>query len=181
MYLDNNIYHIYNRGAHRLNIYHSEYQYYYFLQLLEKYKAKYLIEILAYCLMPNHYHLILKQNENGSISRFIQTACNAYVQAFNKMEGHSGTIFQGAVKGIAVESDEYLIQLILYIHNNPVAAGLVKRPELWTFSDYREWIDIKPFCFDGKALRDIYFIESKEYFELMKVYKEDKNIKYSLD
>ena len=149
MYLDNNIYHIYNRGAHRLNIYQSEFQYNYFLQLLEKYKTKYRIDILAYCLMPNHYHLLLKQKENGSISRLIQTIWNAYVQAFNIMEDHSGTIFQGAVKGITVESDEYLSQLISYIHNNPVASGLVKRPELWNFSDYREWIDMKPFRFDG--------------------------------
>ena len=73
MYLDNNIYHIYNRGAHRLNIYQSEFQYNYFLQLLEKYKTKYRIDILAYCLMQNHYHLLLKQKENGSISRLIQT------------------------------------------------------------------------------------------------------------
>ena len=79
------------------------------------------------------------------------------------MEDHSGTIFQGAVKGITVESDEYLSQLISYIHNNPVASGLVKRPELWNFSDYREWIDMKPFRFDGKALWDVYFSEAKKF------------------
>ena len=174
MYFDDTIYHIYNRGAHRINIYRSEFQYNYFLKLLEKYKAKYRIKILAYCLMPNHFHLLLKQQENGSISRFIQTTCNAYVQTFNKMEDHSGTIFQGAVKWIAVESDEYIFQLVAYIHHNPVAAGLVKKPELWEFSDFQQWAGMKTFQYDGKILRDTYFSEPKEYLELMKEYQNTK-------
>ncbi|RPI00858.1 MAG: transposase [Ignavibacteriae bacterium] len=182
MYLDDMFYHIYNRGAHRSNIYNSAFQFNYFLKLLERYRVNYKIEISAYCLMPNHYHFLLKQKKDGSISRFIQTLCNAYVQAFNNIENHSGTIFQGAVKGIAVVSDEHLIQLISYIHNNPVAAGLVNKPELWKYSDYGEWIGIKQFRFDGKALRDMYFSSTDEYVDLMKVHQENNNCRnYLLD
>jgi hypothetical protein len=124
--------------------------------------------------MPNHFHLMLQQCEGGSISRFLQTTFNAYVQAFNRMENHSGTIFQGAAKGILIDSDEYVVQLIAYIHYNPIAAGFVKAQELWRYSDYQEWIDMKPFRFDGKVLRDLYFDNAKRYRELMKAYEQQK-------
>jgi putative transposase len=83
MYLDDYLYHVYNRGAHKLDIFRSEFQYNLYLNLVEKYKVKYKVDVFAYCLMPNHFHLLLKQNNSGSISRFLQTLLNSYVQAFN--------------------------------------------------------------------------------------------------
>jgi hypothetical protein len=126
--------------------------------------------------MPNHYHLLLTQNNGGSVSRFLQTLFNAYVQAFNQIEKHSGTIFQGAAKNIQVENDEYAYQLIAYIHNNPVAARLVRNPELWQFSDCKEWLGKRPLRFDGYNLLKLFYENSNEYSKFMKTYQEEKTL-----
>jgi REP element-mobilizing transposase RayT len=66
--------------------------------------------------MPNHYHLLVRQEEGGSISRYLQTTFNAYVQYFNVLEGHSGTLFQGPAKSRAIETDTDFLQVVRYIH-----------------------------------------------------------------
>jgi putative transposase len=120
--------------------------------------------------MPNHYHFLLRQQEGGSISRFIQTTFNACVQALKKMEEHSGTIFQGTAKIVAVETDEYLYQLVSYIHFNPVKTGLTSSPELWEFSDYWQWIGLQPFLFDRKdLLGNLFKVFQLEQSDLEKV------------
>jgi putative transposase len=185
MYLSDTLYHVYNRGAHRSNIFDSEFQYNFCLQLFEKYKTKYGVNILAYCLMPNHYHLLLKQCEGGSISRFLQTTFNAYTQSFNQLENHSGTIFQGAAKGIQVDSDEYAVHLVGYIHCNPYVAGLAKTPEGWIFSDCQEWMGLRNFRYGDNGLMELYFKDGKDYKEFLDNYKEAKIVpqiqKYFLD
>jgi putative transposase len=185
VYKDNYIYHVFNRGAHKQIIHPTDFHYTYCLELLDKYRSPYCVSILAYCLMPNHFHLMLQQREGGSISRFIQTTFNAYVQAYNRMENHCGTIFEGSAKKILVESDEYAVQLVAYIHENPVVAGLVVNPEEWKFSDCREWIGDVPFRFAGKTLFENYFSNAGEYINVLKDYHHVKTEqligKYLLD
>jgi len=101
-YQDAQFYHVYNRGAHQSTIFKRPYLYRKCIALLHKYAEKYKVAIIAYCLMPNHYHLILRQEANGSISRFLQTTFNAFVQFFNVMEHHSGTLFQGPAKSNSI-------------------------------------------------------------------------------
>jgi hypothetical protein len=126
--------------------------------------------------MPNHYHLLLGQQEGGSISRFLQTTFNAYVHTFNLIENHSGTIFQGAARGIQIQNEESICRIVPYIHHNPVAARFVKSPELWKFSDYSEWIGKRQFRFDGKDILSPYFENSQEYAEFMKRYQVEKTL-----
>ncbi|MFA5832870.1 MAG: transposase [Bacteroidota bacterium] len=90
-YENEKYYHVYNRGANRQNIFLKNENYEYCINLLLKYSPQYHVSIFAYCLMPNYYHLLLRQNGNGSIGRFIQTVFNSYTQAFNKITSHSGT------------------------------------------------------------------------------------------
>ena len=174
IYSDNYFYHVYNRGAYRLDIFRSEFHYSYCLSLLQKYKKKYNVGIIAYCFMPNHYHFLLRQHEGGSISRFIQTTFNAYVQKFNRLEHRIGTIFQGTAKGIQVEDEEYICRLICYIHFNPVAAGLAASPDLWKYSDYNEWIGNREFMFDGKDLLPEYFETPQNYCGSMLNYQNNE-------
>ncbi|MEX0602027.1 MAG: transposase, partial [Bacteroidota bacterium] len=110
------------------------------VRLLEKYVARYRVTMLAYCLMPNHYHLVVRQEEGGSVSRFLRTTFNAFTQTVNVMTGHSGTLFQGEAKGILVDTDWYALNVICYVHLNPVRARLVRNCADWEFSNYREWI-----------------------------------------
>lgn len=103
-YVDGNIYHVFNRGAHQLTIFRRPIHFRKCIQLLLKYSIKYRVSLLSYCLMPNHYHLVLKQEGGGSISRFLQTTFNSYVQYYNLLETHSGTLFQGAAKSRFVDT-----------------------------------------------------------------------------
>jgi REP element-mobilizing transposase RayT len=138
-YNDHSYYHVYNRGAHKEKIFFSEKDYQLCLTLLWKYSNKYFVSLIAYCLMPNHYHVVLKQNDCGSISRCIQSTFNAFSQTINLQQNHNGTLFQGKAKSKFIDADNYVLQVVRYIHLNPVACGLVHKPEEWNYSDYREW------------------------------------------
>lgn len=162
-YLDQETYHVYNRGAHRFPIFLCDENYYYCLRLLFKYATRYMVAVLGYCLMPNHFHLLLWQKTGGSISRFIQATFNAYSQAINKRTGHSGTLFQGKAKGLRVDSDHYALEVIRYIHLNPVAAGFVSDPADWEFSDYIQWISGMSDGLTDLSLRKEYFDSGKDY------------------
>ena len=130
-------YHIYNRVPDGMRLFNSKENYRYCRKLLRKNALKYDVNIIAYCLMPNHYHMLVFQNREESLSKYISVMFNAYVQAFNKQYHRKGPLFTDRFKNIAVEREEYLYQLCRYIHLNPVKANLVKNPEDWEFSDYK--------------------------------------------
>ena len=178
-YQDGEYYHIFNRGAHKLEIFYTDEHYERCLQLLRKYSPRYRTTIIAYCFMPNHFHLICRQEPGGSISSFIQTTFNAYSQAVNKQRRHSGTLFQGRAKAKCIRSDSYAVQVIRYIHLNPTAAGLVEKPEEWRFSDYRDWIfrpseGVTPS--EGLHLRNSYFQNGDRYREFVVNYHDSSRI-----
>lgn len=133
-------YHIYNRGANRERIFFSDENYSYCLRLIGKYSEIFHISVIAYCLMPNHFHLILRQNSEKSISDLMRLVFNAYVQAVNRQIGRTGTLFEGRFKHILIDKDNYILHLCRYIHLNPVKAELVAAPGEWRFSNYNEWV-----------------------------------------
>ena len=98
------------------------------------------VTVIAYCLMDNHYHFLLRQNGVIEVSKFMQAVFNVYTKAFNTKYKHSGTLFEGPYKAIHVDRNEYLFQLCRYIHRNPLEAGLVVKPEQWHYSNYAEFI-----------------------------------------
>ena len=140
LFLPNNYYHIYNRGAHKDNIFRNDADYFFLLKYVKKELEKCAITVIAYCLMDNHYHFLLRQNRVIEISKFMQAVFNVYTKAFNTKYKHSGTLFEGPFKAILVERNEYLLQLCRYIHRNPLEAGLVVKPEQWHYSNYAEFI-----------------------------------------
>lgn len=91
-----------------------------------KQKGEFLVEIIAYCFMPNHFHFILKQTQNGGISKFLSNVSNSYTRYFNTKQKRSGPLFQGKFKSIRIETDEQLLHLSRYIHLNPYASYVVK-------------------------------------------------------
>jgi putative transposase len=134
-------YHIYNRGASHGRIFFTDDNYMYCLRLVKKHRIRYEMSVIAYCLMPNHYHFLLRQDGNQPVSRFMQTLFNSYVQALNKQRNRSGTLFEGRFKHVHVDRTDYLVYLCRYIHLNPVRADLVSRPELWPYSNYLDVIE----------------------------------------
>lgn len=144
---ENGIYHVYNRGVEKRDIFCDDHDYKYFLYLLKSYltpmkertgldpaqgptlqreKPDYSneIELMAYCLMSNHFHLLLKQMNKDSMSKFMKSVGTNYSMYFNRKYNRVGGLFQGNYKGILVENDDYLLHLSRYIHLNPVAKGL---------------------------------------------------------
>jgi len=101
-----------------------------------------LIEIIAYCLMPTHIHLIVKQLTDGGISKFMNNSLNSYTRYFNKRHNRLGPLWVGRFKRVLIETDEQLHHVSRYIHLNPTTANLIKKPEDWPYSSYREYVEI---------------------------------------
>ena len=135
-------YHIYNRGNNYQPIFFEHENYLYFLRQLRKYLVSDGVEIIAYCLMPNHYHLLMHL-KTDDLSGLMQPFALSYTKAINKRYERVGSLFQGRFKAIHVDRNEYLMHLSRYIHLNPVEAGLVRRPEDWEFSSYPEFIGLR--------------------------------------
>jgi putative transposase len=148
-------YHIYNRGVGKDSLFFNPGNYEYCLRLVKRYYQRYGATVIAYCLMPNHYHFCLRQETAQPLFRFINVLFNAYVQAVNRQQGRSGTLFEGRFRHVWVDREEYLVHLCRYIHLNPVKAGLAPRLEEWPYSNYLEWIGQR-----AGTLKDEAFIHS---------------------
>ncbi|WP_434222163.1 transposase [Limnospira platensis CENA597] len=136
-------YYIYNRGNNHPIIFFTQDNYIHFLRLIRKYLVESNVaDIIAYCLMPNHYHLLVYFKQN-CFSEVMQKFSLSYVKAINKQYDRVGGLFQGRFQAIAVDNDEYLFHLTRYIHFNPVKANLVKKPEDWEFSSYPEYLQLR--------------------------------------
>ena len=137
------IYHVYNHGNGFENIFRSDNNYHHFLRKHDEYMAE-VWECLAYCLMPNHFHFLVRVKEseestldiNKKVSRQFSHFTNSYAQAFNKNWGRKGSLFIRSFKRKRVVDEEYLKKLVCYIHNNPVSHGFKDFPSECEFSSY---------------------------------------------
>ncbi len=136
-------YHIYNRGVARQAIFFNDNNWRFFIERLREHFTSDLIDIIAYCLMPNHYHLLIHLLCDDLSSRIMQPFTVSYTKAINAQQRRVGPLFQGRFKATLVDTDEYLLHLSRYIHLNPVHAGLVARPEDWAFSSYRDYVGLR--------------------------------------
>lgn len=144
-------YHIINRGLERRNIFIDEADYLRFLENLLKYKKKFDWIIYCYCLLPNHFHLLIQTRKDplGKIMKCLQTAYGVW---FNKKYGRIGPIFSGRYKSIIVQKDEYFLQVSKYIHLNPVKTNLCHNPLDYPYSSYQEYILNKSFLNNEKII-----------------------------
>lgn len=143
-YFKNSYHHLYNRGANKNVIFFENENYHYFLKRLNFYKDRYKIEILSYCLMPNHFHLFVKQETNQfSISNFISALLNSYVKSINKRYNRSGTLFESKTKSKIITDEHYFIWIVKYILENPVKAKLVNKLIDWEFSNAKDLLKLR--------------------------------------
>ena len=99
---------------------------------------KFAWNVYAYCLMPNHYHLVLS-TERESLSKGMHRLNGLYAQRFNRRHGRVGHLFQNRFSAYVIESDAHLLSAILYVGDNPVRAGLAERPADWPWMDIAHW------------------------------------------
>lgn len=112
-------YHVYNRGNRKQNIFLNYKDYQRFLKRTREFKEKFGVTILCYCLMPNHFHFLLRQDSEVSLSVFMLRLSTSYAKYFNIKYEEVGSLFQDRFKAKLIETDEYLLQLSRYIHRNP--------------------------------------------------------------
>lgn len=138
----NALYHVYNRGNNSQKIFFNYGNYLYFIKKIETHLLKH-SDLLAYCLMPNHFHLLIETKDNlpdDIINRAIQIILSSYTQAINKQENRTGSLFQQHTKAKFLENNTlYAAACFHYIHQNPMRAGLVRGIENWEFSSVKDY------------------------------------------
>ncbi|MFC1646957.1 transposase [Patescibacteria group bacterium] len=161
VFVNSYVYHIYNRGVEKRTIYSSKRDYDRHISTLDYYRhldipfkySKFItsnakqksiiindleispksIDVLAYCLMPNHFHLLIRQNTDNGISNFIRKTSNSYAKYFNTKNDRVGPLFQNTFKSVWIENDEQLLHVSRYIHLNPVVSSLKTTEELLSY------------------------------------------------
>jgi putative transposase len=134
------IYHIYNRGVNREPIFFSSRNYSYFLNLCFRY-INASCSIFAYCLMPNHFHLLIRVESSNFVQSSLTPLLISYSKAINQEQHRVGPLFQGRFQANLIGNGEYLLECVKYIHLNPVRANLVASPVDWVYSSYRDYLD----------------------------------------
>ncbi len=176
VFANDHFYHVYNRGVEKRNIFIQPRNFERFLQTMCYYqfegpKLKFsrltkdnfasfnpdlnrkIVEIICYCLMPNHFHFLLKQLKENGISKFISQISNSYTKYFNTKHDRVGALLQGAFQAVLISSDEQLIHLSRYIHLNPVVSLMVKDAGKYEWSSYKEYSEnVEGLCFKNPVL-----------------------------
>lgn len=151
-FTDDEFYHVYNRSFNKSKVFYNEGNYLYFIRKLNSIRE--LCDMVAYCLMPDHFHLLIyipsesdatRQTAQSGltgmqlISRKIGTILSSYTQGINKQEKRSGSLFQPKTKAKLLDQKNYGFTCFHYIHQNPIKAGLVSKIEDWKFSSFNEY------------------------------------------
>jgi REP element-mobilizing transposase RayT len=179
------VYHLFNRGNNQENIFIEEKNYLYFLSLLKKHILP-VADIYSYCLLKNHFHLALRIKDEESLSEKLKDKpylafsnfFNSYSKAINKAYNRTGSLFQEHPHRIRVEDDEYLMQLIAYIHLNPVKHKFSDNFKEYKYSSYQAYISEKPTSIEKEYVMSLFGDKTNfEYWhDLNKLYLEDKII-----
>ena len=133
------VYHVMNRGGARQKIFLEKEDYEASFKSIREIHERWRVEIFAYCLMGNHYHICLRTPE-GNLSRVMRHLDGLYTQRFNRMHRRDGALLRGRYKAIVVDKDSYLAQVVRYIHLNPLEAGLVREPQGYGWSSHRFYL-----------------------------------------
>ncbi len=173
------IYHVYNRGSEKKDIFlqprdFSRFQQTFFYYQFASPKPRFSnftkskisnfkslsdekwVEIICFCLMPNHFHFMLKQLKDGGIAKFISQLSNSYTKHFNTKYKRIGALLQGVFKSVRIETDEQLIHTSRYIHLNPIVSGITRKLENYLWSSYMEYITCTPVLSSPAIVLDLF-------------------------
>jgi putative transposase len=135
---DGFIYHILNRGNSKKVVFHNTCDYHGFLQLINDSKKDYAIDIFAYCLMPNHFHLVVRPRIADHLSKWMHRLMINHVQRYRMFYQSSGHIWQNRFKHFIIQQDRHFLTVLRYVERNPVRANLVPFAKDWKWSSFRE-------------------------------------------
>lgn len=141
--VEGGLYHVIARGNNRQTIFHTDEDHKKFLALLAAQKAKLPFYLYSYCLMSNHFHLLMERQAEA-VGRIMQRVLTGYSQYYNRKYRKVGHVFQGRYKAVLCQSDKYLAELVRYIHLNPVRAKMVRKAENYAYSSQRPYLGLEP-------------------------------------
>ncbi len=134
-------YHVLNRSNNLAPVFQEEAAYEAFVNLLAAACERRPMGVLAYCLLPNHYHLVLQPVEDGDLSPWMQWLSTSHVRQHHRAHGSSGHVWQGRYRSFPIQADPHLVTVLRYVERHPLRAGLVARAEDWPWSSLRWWGD----------------------------------------
>jgi putative transposase len=141
---DDQLYHVINRGNGRARVFHKEEDYSAFAGLLGEAATRYPVRLFAYCLMPNHFHLLVSPHQAHQLSQWMQWLMTAHVRRYRAHYGGSGHIWQGRYKGFLIQGDAHLLAVARYVEGNSVRGGLAPSAAAWPWSSHNETIGAGP-------------------------------------
>jgi putative transposase len=148
-------YHVLNRGNRRAEVFHKPGDYDAFTQAMVDARARLPVDVLGYCLMPNHFHLVLRPQADGELGRWVQWLLMAHARRYHLHYGTSGHVWQGRFKAFPIQDDDHLQTVLRYVERNALRAELVVRAEDWKWSSLPLWLRRDPLLWVGKpTVRD---------------------------
>jgi REP-associated tyrosine transposase len=131
-------YHVVNRGNAQIEVFHKDGDYRAFVELIGLACQRIPMRVLAYCVMPNHFHLALWPRSDKDLGRWMQWLLTAHVRCYQHYCS-SGQVWQGRFKAFPIEQDDHLLTVLRYVERNPLRAGLVEQAENWRWSSLHHW------------------------------------------
>jgi len=181
--IGNYCYHVINRANARLPIFFAEKDYILFENVLEEAQEKFSMRILAYCLMPNHFHLVLYPKNDGDMGKFMQWLTLTHTQRWHQVNNTkgSGHLYQGRYKSFLIQDDRHLLSVIRYVERNALRSKLVKKAENWEFGSLARRLskDMKR----KNILAEWPISEPRDYLSFVNIpqtTKEEENIRASV-
>jgi len=130
----NMCYHVINRGNNRSEVFHQDQDYLRFTEMIGEAVERLPMRVWSWCLMPNHFHLVLWPHGRGDLSRWMQWLMTAHVRRYHRHYHRSGHVWQGRDKAFAIQDDHHYLTLLRYVESNTLRANLVERVEQWKWS-----------------------------------------------
>jgi putative transposase len=153
-------YHVLNRGNRREVVFHKPADYDAFVKAINDAHARLPVDILGYCLMPNHFHLVIRTHAEGDLGRWVQWLLMAHARRYHRHYRTSGHVWQGRFKAFPVQDDDHLLGVLRYVERNALRAELVARAEDWKWSSLPGWLGGDPLLWRGEVtVRDERWLE----------------------
>lgn len=194
--VNNEYYHIFTRSISKYIVFNNQAEFYRMIQLISlnrfidfnysysqfaalnietrhviienlKHNNNVFVEIIAYCIMPTHIHLILKQTADNGITKFMGKILNSYSKYFNIKHQRTGPLWASNFKNVLVSDNIQLLHLTRYVHLNPVSAGLIKKPDEWKHSSLSEYLNTSNGKLNLCHYKDIIDLNPKEYIKFV--------------
>jgi putative transposase len=143
------IYHALNRGNRRETVFHKPADYDAFIKAMVDAGHRVPVDLLGYCLMPNHFHLVIRPRADGDLGRWMQWLLTAHARRYHRHHGTTGHVWEGRFKAFPLQDDDHLVTVLRYVERNPLRAELVLRAEHWKWSSLPGWLSNDPLLWRG--------------------------------